>query len=51
VKNWFQSLLSKWVNLCRYATERAVWMHLSDKRTELYREVRRMYHGKWSVGQ
>ena len=28
------------------ATERAVWMHLSDRRTELYREVRRMYHGE-----
>lgn len=28
------------------ATERAVWMHLSDKRTELYREIRRMYLGE-----
>lgn len=27
------------------ATERAVWMHLSDARTELYREVRRVYRG------
>ena len=28
------------------ATERAVWMHLSDARTELYREVRRVYRGE-----
>ena len=27
------------------ATERAVWMHLSERRTELFREVKRMYHG------
>ena len=27
------------------ATPRAVWMHLSDRRTELFREVRRMYRG------
>lgn len=27
------------------ATERAVWMHLSERRTELFREVRRLYRG------
>ena len=28
-----------------FATSRPVWFHLSDKKTELYREVRRVYLG------
>ena len=41
----FCSTLTGILELDGGATERAVWMHLSERRTELFREVKRMYHG------
>ena len=41
----FRSTLTGILELDGGATERAVWMHLSERRTELFREVKRMYHG------